>query len=237
MKVYHGSDVEIKVIDLSKAKIGKDFGQGFYVTNILQQAEYMAERVARWNHTKPVVTAFELDQYVFNDPELRILRFDAYDESWLDFVVLNRSNRSDTPAHNYDIVEGPVADDAITIRIQNYMEGSVSKEEFIEELKFKKATHQICFCTDRSLQMLSYVNDENQQRGIYHIDNLIIQQLMYDYNIDDIRAGDLYYDSNTYARFVDKYINKKEQDWKEIYRMLIDEIGSQVDAGTNGCPI
>jgi len=46
MKVYHGSDVNIKTVDLSKCRIGTDFGRGFYVTKILKQAEDIAVRVA-----------------------------------------------------------------------------------------------------------------------------------------------------------------------------------------------
>ena len=43
MKVYHGSYTEISEIDLLKCKEGKDFGRGFYVTNILLQAEFWAD--------------------------------------------------------------------------------------------------------------------------------------------------------------------------------------------------
>ena len=48
MKVYHGSDVKIETIDLSKCRIGTDFGHGFYVTVFLKQAEDIAARVASW---------------------------------------------------------------------------------------------------------------------------------------------------------------------------------------------
>jgi len=44
MKVYHGSDTQIEQIDLNKCKLGKDFGQGFYVTKLQDQAVTMAER-------------------------------------------------------------------------------------------------------------------------------------------------------------------------------------------------
>jgi predicted RNA-binding protein YlxR (DUF448 family) len=40
MKVYHGSYTQINEIDLSFSQAGKDFGRGFYVTNIRSQAEY-----------------------------------------------------------------------------------------------------------------------------------------------------------------------------------------------------
>jgi hypothetical protein len=59
MKVYHGSDVKIETIDLSRCRVGTDFGRGFYVTQILRQAEDIAARVASWHDTTPVITAFE----------------------------------------------------------------------------------------------------------------------------------------------------------------------------------
>ena len=68
MKVYHGSDVKIETIDLSKCRIGTDFGNGFYVTVFLKQAEDMAARVASWHGTNPVVTEFDFKEYAFEDP-------------------------------------------------------------------------------------------------------------------------------------------------------------------------
>jgi hypothetical protein len=32
MKLYHGSNVAIGIIDLSKSRPGKDFGKGFYLS-------------------------------------------------------------------------------------------------------------------------------------------------------------------------------------------------------------
>lgn len=47
MILYHGSNLKIEKIDLSKCKPYKDFGQGFYCTTIEKQAEFMAERVVK----------------------------------------------------------------------------------------------------------------------------------------------------------------------------------------------
>ncbi len=44
MKVYHGGYVEISEIDLSKSVINRDFGRGFYVTKLQEQAAYWAKR-------------------------------------------------------------------------------------------------------------------------------------------------------------------------------------------------
>ncbi|MFV0346883.1 MAG: DUF3990 domain-containing protein [Bacteroidales bacterium] len=56
MKVYHGSYIEITEIDLSQCEIGKDFGQGFYVTKIIEQANSWAERKGSDNGTLGFVT-------------------------------------------------------------------------------------------------------------------------------------------------------------------------------------
>ena len=44
MRVYHGSYTEIEMIDLSFCVVGKDFGQGFYVTKLREQAEFFGKK-------------------------------------------------------------------------------------------------------------------------------------------------------------------------------------------------
>lgn len=44
MKVYHGSYTEIETIDLTKGELQRDFGRGFYVTKLREQAEYWGTR-------------------------------------------------------------------------------------------------------------------------------------------------------------------------------------------------
>ena len=43
MKLFHGSNVQIDVIDLQKSKKAKDFGKGFYLSKEKEQAQKMAE--------------------------------------------------------------------------------------------------------------------------------------------------------------------------------------------------
>ena len=47
MILYHGSNIAIDVIDLSKCRPNKDFGQGFYLTDIKEQAVKMSQHTAR----------------------------------------------------------------------------------------------------------------------------------------------------------------------------------------------
>jgi hypothetical protein len=223
MKVFHGSDTAIEVVDLTKCKPGKDFGRGFYVTSIFRQANAMADRVAKWNNTQPIVSEFDFEEYAFEDTDLQALRFDGYNEDWLDFIILNRNNLSNKPAHNFDIVEGPVADDAISIRIKDYMLGKISKTTFLNELKFKQDTHQICFCTLQSLQMLKKASDEISS-SIYHINDLIVQQLMIDYALSDAQASDCYFGSDAYSNLTNKSTQLYCKLWKEIYEILKKEL-------------
>jgi hypothetical protein len=201
----------------------KRFWARLLCNKYLQAAEEMSVRMAKRNNVSPVVSEFDFEDYAFEDGDLQTLRFEVYNEAWLDFIILNRNNLSNNSVHSFDIVEGPVADDAVSIRIKDYMSGKVSKTDFLEELKFKKTTHQICFCTLQSLQMLKKTSDKIGD-SIYHIDDLIIQQLMIDYELSDIRAGDMYFDSKTYSKLIDESSGLYAKSWTEIYRLLKKEL-------------
>jgi hypothetical protein len=225
MKVYHGSYVKIKEIDLSKCEIGKDFGQGFYVTKIKEQAQFWAERKGLDNDTQGYVTEFEFNENAFKHFKLKILRFAEYDENWLDFVTMNRNTTLPQPTHDYDIVEGPVADDKIATRIKKYLRGGISKQQFLEELKFVKETHQICFCTGRSLQMLDYVEKTiNIEYEITEISEPLIEQFIIDFNIDEETATDKFFLSNTFEKLADESTEFHKKSWQEIYELLKQEL-------------
>ncbi|MBR6027864.1 MAG: DUF3990 domain-containing protein [Clostridia bacterium] len=61
MMLFHGSNLEIEAVDLSKCRPYKDFGRGFYLTDIPEQASKMARRVALIYGGEPTVTCFETD--------------------------------------------------------------------------------------------------------------------------------------------------------------------------------
>ena len=58
MKLYHGSNIVIEHINLAMCRPFKDFGKGFYLTDIKEQAEKMAKRVSKIYGGDPVVNAF-----------------------------------------------------------------------------------------------------------------------------------------------------------------------------------
>jgi hypothetical protein len=218
MKVYHGSYTAIDTIDFSYCQKHRDFGKGFYVTNLREQAETWATRKGKDNDTEAVVTEFEFAEHFFNDKFLKTVQFENYSEEWLDFVVLNRKNFSEQQAHDYDIVEGPVADDKIATRVDEYLDGAISKEQFLQELIYEPS-HQICFCTMQSLRALSLAKSRIDS-AMYHIDSEVILAMMKEYGMTDLEAADMYYTSKTFIKLTDETTELYKKPWTEIYEML-----------------
>ena len=224
MKVYHGSYLKIEEIDLSVCRPNRDFGRGFYVTKFLPHAENWAINVSRRHkQSQACVSGFEYNENAFTQSICKIKRFEDYNEEWLDFVILNSNENNPTPAHDYDIVEGPVANDKIQNRIDLYLDGKIDKFDFLEELKYHEETHQICFCTLNSLQTLDYIN-KTQRRDITNISEPVIENLMMERNIDEMQATDIFYTSSTYTQIADKSTEFYKKTWQEIYELLKREL-------------
>lgn len=143
--LYHGSKEKISFPEIRTAKYNKDFYFGFYCTRFLEQAKRWAVRYTGKGY---------INEYIYvPDSSLRILGFPDMTEKWLDFIV---NCRIGVP-HDYDIVEGPMANDTIFNYVQNFVDGKISREAFWALAKFKKPTHQISFHTARALSTLQFV--------------------------------------------------------------------------------
>lgn len=153
MILYHGSNVEIDEILLSKGRHGKDFGRGFYLSADYKQAVRMSENVVRREgFGSPVVTMFEFDEVSASG--LSIKQFNSYTEEWADFVLTNRNNRTDSQMHQYDIVVGPIANDAVGVQIRQLSRGFISFDKFLENIKFTEPTVQYFFGTEKAIKLL-----------------------------------------------------------------------------------
>ena len=75
MRLYHGSNTDIKEINLAMCRPYKDFGQGFYLTVMKEQAEKMANRVARIYGNFPVFNVYGLDDSFLQIKDLNIKNF------------------------------------------------------------------------------------------------------------------------------------------------------------------
>lgn len=155
-KLYHGSNVAIEAIDLSKSLADKDFGKGFYLTDIESQAMAMAQRRVRIMGTgEPVVTVFEFDDTCLQGSELNIKVFpDEVSAEWAEFVNANRNASQTGFTHPFDIVIGPVADDGVAYQLERYNEGAIDIETLARELAYRKLNRQYYFGTDQAIALL-----------------------------------------------------------------------------------
>lgn len=157
MKLYHGSNVQIRQIDLTRSRRGKDFGQGFYLNANYDQALAMAKRTYHLvGQGSPIVSAFEFDIDAAKSSGLNIKIFDEYSVEWAEFVVMNRKNVSTSPSHPYDIVIGPIADDTVGVQIRRYIQGYIPVERLVEELRYLgDYAVQYFFGTEKAISFLN----------------------------------------------------------------------------------
>ncbi|WP_274969095.1 DUF3990 domain-containing protein [Succinimonas amylolytica] len=143
MTVYHGGYQAVERPEIRVGKYTKDFGKGFYCTVIKEQAQRWARR-----YTSKIVSVYDVRLI----PGLRILEFKEMSDDWLDFIADCRSGKP----HDYDIVIGAMADDQIYSYVADYIEGSITREQFWILARFKYPAHQTVFCADDALKCLSY---------------------------------------------------------------------------------
>lgn len=223
MKVYHGSFTEIKEVDLSQCAPFKDFGIGFYVTKFENQAKVWAIRKGRKNDNDGFVTEFNFNDYAFDSKHIKSLRLEGYNEKWFDFVILNR--KSKIQSHDFDIVEGPVADDKIQSRIDDYLNGIISKQQFLNDLTYRhEETHQICFCSVRSLLFLEKKGNTKEVSKFLHIGEPITEKLVKVFGFNEETAIEKFYSSEVFTRLADTSTKMYNKDWTEIYLLLLEEL-------------
>lgn len=147
-KIYHGSNVEVSVPRILQNGFYKDFGYGFYCTVYEKQAKRGA--ITRKGDSI-------LNSYVYtSNINLKVLEFSEMTDEWLDFVVECRMEIE----HDYDIVEGPMADDQIWNYVEGFIDGKISRDAFWQLVKFNHPTHQIVFCTERALKSIKFEGSE-----------------------------------------------------------------------------
>lgn len=144
MTIFHGSNVAVKTPQIVVSGFYKDFGYGFYCTKFEKQAR-------KWALTKKgnsVVSVFDYHE----NASLKVLSFPAMTEEWLNFVVDCRRGI----LHDYDIIEGPMADDQIWDYVEDLIDGAITREAFWVLAKFKRPTHQMVFCTQKALSTIHF---------------------------------------------------------------------------------
>jgi hypothetical protein len=157
MKLYHGTNIVFDEILLSKCRPNKDFGRGFYLTNIRSQAQEQAIRRCEFEGWgEPTVLEYQFDNKWLEDPEMSVKVFDGVSREWAEFILSNRMARG-RRIHEYDIVVGPVADDGVVYQLNLYMQRLITLDTLIKELTFKRLNNQYYFGTEKSISKLQRV--------------------------------------------------------------------------------
>lgn len=138
MTVYHASNFIIESPDIYHSRDFLDFGKGFYLTSLIEQAKNYAQRFL-YQGDKAYLNHYNLDENL--DNKFNIKEFGDYNEEWLDFVTLCRLGKLSS---KYDMITGGIADDKVFNTVDLYFSGNISKEEALKRLKFIHPNHQIC---------------------------------------------------------------------------------------------
>lgn len=156
MIVYHGSHLEVAKPDIMHSRSNLDFGQGFYTTPLLEQAEKWCGKFKRRGQTGFI------SQYSFNEEamnELKVLRFDFYSEEWLNLILTCRGGKDTL---EYDIIIGGVANDKVFNTIELYFDNLIDKREAINRLRYEKPNLQICFRSQMAID--NYLHFEGSRQ-------------------------------------------------------------------------
>ena len=149
MIVFHGGVSEIRHPDTRHSNSSVDFGPAFYLTSFREQAEKWARRRSLRLRKQPCVNEYELAE---DWSGFRVLRFDGPDEPWFDFVCSCRMDGAEW--QKYDIIMGRVANDDVYLTINRYLDGMMSKEAALAELRFSRPNDQIAINSQKALDSL-----------------------------------------------------------------------------------
>lgn len=158
LTVYHGSTIQIEFPIAQAGRENLDFGRGFYVTDIREQAERWAVRIGRQLQGVPILNIYQLDIELI-EKKYRYLKFDNYDKAWLDFIVGSR--KGEKPWAAYDIVEGGVANDRVVDTVEGYMNGMMTVEMALGQLSQHQPNNQFCLLNQSLIdECLHFINAE-----------------------------------------------------------------------------
>jgi len=161
MIVYHGSTVIVDNPQIIKIEYGRDFGRGFYTTDIKEQAIRWAKRRVLIALQKKQLETAIINIYEFNIKAyeaLSVAHFTQPSLEWLDLVCRCRSDVNYN--HRFDMVTGKIANDNVGETVSYVVRGIMRREDALERLRFEQINNQICFNTERALGYLTFIDSE-----------------------------------------------------------------------------
>ena len=155
MKLYHSSNVIVEFPDTKHSRRYLDFGCGFYLTSLHEQAIRYAQRFKRRGQ-QAWLNTYEFS--IRDESQWSIMRFDTYDKNWLEFVAQCRDGND---VGDYDMIIGGIANNRVILTLDRYFAREISQEDALGLLKFEKPNIQYCIRSERMLQeCLTYIQSE-----------------------------------------------------------------------------
>ena len=161
MKLYHGSTVIVDKPLVSYGRDNLDFGKGFYTTSMQNQAEKWVQRFISLGK-KGIINIYNFDDDNIQT-KYRYKKFTEYNEEWLDFVLACRGGSNEY--HNYDIIEGGIANDKVFNTVELFFTGLIDKSTALHRLKFEKPNNQICFINQEVVDNLLQFESSYEAKG------------------------------------------------------------------------
>ena len=149
MIVYHGSSEVVRQPDILHSYRALDFGKGFYVTTVQEQAERWARRKASMVGGRAIVNQYQMDDDM---TELRVKRFPDDFSDWIEFVCDCRDGK--LGYQDYDLIIGKVANDKVFRVVDMYQSGIWDKERALKEIRVYPNYDQLAFITQKAIDML-----------------------------------------------------------------------------------
>lgn len=150
MIVYHGSSVVVEHPDVLHSYHPLDFGKGFYVTTVYEQAERWARRKASLFGTETAI----VNRYQFSE-DLSGFRLKTFDDDlveWIDFVCRCRDGALDYV--DYDLIYGKVADDKVFRVVDMYKSGIWDRDRALKEVRVYETYDQLAFIKQEAIDRL-----------------------------------------------------------------------------------
>jgi len=153
MILYHGGTDIVEKPKIRSHFGGRDFGTGFYCTDIRSQAEKWARRQGSIRKQIPFLNIYEFDLDNARQ-KLNFKMFTDYSHEWLEMVIDCRKNPKYT--HGFDVVYGKIANDDVGETVQAVLDGLMPFDFALQKLVFMPSNNQYCFCTEKSLAYIGF---------------------------------------------------------------------------------
>ena len=149
MIVYHGSCEIVSRPDILHSYRNLDFGKGFYVTTVKEQAERWARRKADIFGGKAIVNKYLMSD---NMNGLSVKTFSSDFLEWIDFVCNCRDGG--VLYEQFDVIIGKVANDQVFRVVDMYKSGIWDKERALREIRVYPNYDQIALISQVAIDKL-----------------------------------------------------------------------------------